>query len=164
MSKEGARLEVSPSVERVRAAAEAAGLSIDIVVLPAAVKTARLAADAVGCGVAQIANSLIFAGARSGRLVLLLASGGHRVDLEKAAAAVGEPLERADPGRVRAETGFAIGGVAPLGHLAPLPVWMDRGLLDHPVVWAAGGRAETVFSVDPADLARATGATVADLS
>jgi prolyl-tRNA editing enzyme YbaK/EbsC (Cys-tRNA(Pro) deacylase) len=155
---------MSPSVQRVREAAEAAGLTIEIVTLSVAAKTARLAAEAIGCDVGQIANSLIFAGAESGRLVLLLASGARRVDLDRAAAAVGEPLERADAGRVRAETGFAIGGVAPLGHLSPLPVWMDRTLLDHPVVWAAGGRAETVFSVAPAELARATGAVLADLS
>ena len=162
MSKEGQ--VVSPSVERVRAAAEAAGLRIEIVTLPVAAKTAKLAAEAIGCDVAQIASSLVFAGAESRRLALLLTSGGHRVDLGKAAEAVGEPLERADAGRVRAETGFAIGGVAPLGHLSPLPVWMDRTLLDHEVVWAAGGRAETVFSVAPTELARATGAVLADLA
>jgi prolyl-tRNA editing enzyme YbaK/EbsC (Cys-tRNA(Pro) deacylase) len=156
--------EASASVARVAEAARAAGLAIEIVTLPVAAKTAKLAAEAIGCEVAQIANSLVFAGAETGRLHLLLASGRHRVDLDKAAAAVGERLERADPARVRAETGFAIGGVAPLGHLAPLPVWMDRTLLDHAVVWAAGGRAETVFSAAPADLARATRASLAELA
>lgn len=155
---------LSPSVARVAEAARQARLDVEIVTLPVAAKTARLAAEAVGCEVAQIANSLIFAGAQSGRLVLLLSSGANRVDLDKAAAAVGERLERADAGRIRTETGFAIGGVAPLGHLTPLPVWMDRALLRHDIVWAAGGRAETVFSVAPAELARATGATLADLA
>ena len=155
---------LSPSVARVAKAARQTGLAIDIVTLPVAAKTAKLAAEAVGCHVGQIANSLIFAGARSGQLVLLLSPGGRRVDLDRAAEVVGEPLKRADPDRVRAESGFVIGGVAPLGHLTPLPVWMDRTLLDHDVVWAAGGRAETVFSVSPAELARATGATIADFT
>ncbi|MEL7173419.1 MAG: YbaK/EbsC family protein, partial [Pseudomonadota bacterium] len=88
----------------------------------------------------------------------------NRVDIEKVAASTGERLGRADPKRVRAETGFAIGGVAPIGHAAPVPVLMDRSLLDHDTVWAAAGAPDAVFAVAPQALAEATGARIIDVT
>jgi len=155
---------MSKSVNRVKAAAEAAGLSTEILRMPDSTRTAEEAAAACGCDVAQIVKSLIFKGAESGALKLLLVSGSNQVDLEKAAAAAGEPLERADPKEVREITGFAIGGVAPIGHLAPVATWMDETLLSHKTVWAAAGAPNAVFEVDPAALRDAAGATVAALS
>lgn len=151
---------MSSSVERVRTAAANAGLEIEIVQMPASTRTATQAAAACDCNVAQIVKSLVFQGADTGELKLFLASGRHQVDMDLARAAAGEPLARADPNRVRARTGFAIGGVAPLGHLQPLPTWIDETLLSFDTVWAAAGAPNAVFSVDPTTLQRATGASV----
>jgi len=131
--------------------------------MPASTRTAEEAAAACGCAVGQIVKSLVFQGNRSGRLYLLLVSGANRVDMAKAAAQAGEPLDRADPRLVRERTGFAIGGVAPIGHLEPCPVLMDEDLLAYEVVWAAAGAPNAVFSVDPAKLQQATQACVTEL-
>ncbi len=131
--------------------------------MPASTRTAEEAAAACGCAVGQIVKSLVFQGNRSGRLYLLLVSGANRVDMAKAAAQAGEPLDRADPRLVRERTGFAIGGVAPIGHLGPCPVLMDEDLLAYEVVWAAAGAPNAVFSVDPAKLQQATQARVTEL-
>lgn len=152
------------SVARVRAALSAAGLRAEVRRMPASTRTAEEAAAACGCSVAQIVKSLVFEGESTGRLILLLVSGAHRADPRLAAAAAGEGLKRADPRRVRAETGFAIGGVAPLGHLTASPVWMDETLMLFPTVWAAAGAPDAVFEVEPGALAAAAGATVAKLA
>lgn len=147
---------MSRSVDRVLQATEASGLDIRVRKMPASTRTAEDAAAACGCDVAQIVKSMIFEGAETGALKLLLVSGRHQADLALAAAAVGEPLGRADPKRVRAETGFAIGGVAPLGHLTPVPCWIDETLLAFETVWAAAGAPDTVFETDPRALQAAT--------
>ncbi|WP_308917773.1 YbaK/EbsC family protein [Jannaschia sp. LMIT008] len=145
---------------RVERALAELGLPTRVVRMPASTRTAAEAAATCGCAVAQIVKSMVFEGRSSGRLVLLLVSGAHDVDLDRAAAAVGEGLSRADPKRVRAETGFAIGGVSPVGHLAPIGAWMDASLLEHEVVWAAAGAPDAVFAAPPAALRDATGAAV----
>jgi prolyl-tRNA editing enzyme YbaK/EbsC (Cys-tRNA(Pro) deacylase) len=155
---------MSKSVNRVKAAAEAAGLATEILRMPDSTRTAEEAAAACGCEVGQIVKSLIFKGAESGALKLLLVSGSNQVDLAKAAAAAGEPLERADPKEVREITGFAIGGVAPIGHLVPVATWMDEDLLGYEKIWAAAGAPNAVFETGPAALRDAAGATVARLS
>ena len=109
-------------------------------------------------------KSLIFKGGGSGELKLLLVSGANQVDLEKAAALVGEPLERADPKEVREITGFAIGGVSPLGHPTPVATWMDETLLGFGTVWAAAGAPNAVFEVSPDALREAAEAKIAVLS
>lgn len=155
---------MSKSVKRVERALAAAGLTVETLKMPATTRTAQEAAAACGCDVAQIVKSLIFEGVESGKLVLLLVSGNHQVDMDRAAAVVGEALKRADPKRVREETGFAIGGVAPLGHKSAPPCWMDETLLDFSTVWAAAGAPDTVFEVNPHALRDAIGATTAVLS
>lgn len=150
---------MSKSVARVEAAAKAAGIAIEVRRTPQTTRTAQEAADACGCAVAQIVKSLIFEGARSGTLKLLLVSGAHDVDPDIAARIIGEPLVRADPKRVRKETGFAIGGVAPIGHLAPIDTWMDMALADHDLVWAAAGAPNAVFSIAPMALKTVSGAS-----
>jgi prolyl-tRNA editing enzyme YbaK/EbsC (Cys-tRNA(Pro) deacylase) len=154
----------SPSVARVRADAEARGLDIAPVRLDEGTRTAAEAARACGCTLDQIVKSIIFREAGSDRHLLFLTAGGNRVDPAKAAALAGAALEKADAAGVRASTGFAIGGVAPLGHLTPLPVWLDPKLLDYETVWAAAGTPNHVFSVAPRRLAKAVGATVADFT
>ena len=155
---------MSKSVNRVKAAAEAAGLTVEILRMPDSTRTAAEAAAACGCDVAQIVKSLIFKGGESGALKLLLVSGANQVDLEKAAALVGEPLERADPKEVREITGLAIGGVSPLGHMSPVETWMDETLLGFGTVWAAAGAPNAVFEASPDALKKAAGAAVAALS
>jgi prolyl-tRNA editing enzyme YbaK/EbsC (Cys-tRNA(Pro) deacylase) len=152
------------STDRVRAAAAAAGLPIDIVEMPASTRTAEDAAAACGTSVGQIVKSLIFRKRVSGDLVLLLVSGANRVDQAGMAETVGDALERVDADTVRAKTGFAIGGVAPLGSLSPLPTYMDADLLAYQLVWAAAGAPHAVFSAEPQALAAATGAKIVALT
>jgi prolyl-tRNA editing enzyme YbaK/EbsC (Cys-tRNA(Pro) deacylase) len=154
---------VSNSIARVEKAAAELGLAVEVRRLGNS-RTADDAALACGCAVGQIVKSLIFRGSRSGALVLLLVSGANRVDMARAAQAAGEPLARADADEVRARTGFAIGGVAPIGHIEAPRIWIDRDLLRFDVVWAAAGAPDAVFAVAPADLARATGAAPAQLA
>jgi prolyl-tRNA editing enzyme YbaK/EbsC (Cys-tRNA(Pro) deacylase) len=151
------------STDRVRAAAAAAGLPIEIREMPASTRTAEEAAAACGTSVAQIVKSLVFRKAQSGEPVLLLVSGKNRVDQTAVAAVVGEPLERVDADVVRSVTGFSIGGVSPLGSLTPLPTFMDADLLAFDTVWAAAGAPHAIFSADPAALAEAAGARVVAL-
>jgi prolyl-tRNA editing enzyme YbaK/EbsC (Cys-tRNA(Pro) deacylase) len=155
---------MSKSLRRVEAALAAAGLDAVLIEMPASTRTAPEAAAAAGCALDQIVKSILFLGASSGALRLFLAAGGNRICPKKASALAGEPLERAEPGLVRDRTGFAIGGVAPLGHLAPVTAWADPRLLDFPVVWAAAGTPRHVFSADPRRLVAAVGATLADFT
>jgi prolyl-tRNA editing enzyme YbaK/EbsC (Cys-tRNA(Pro) deacylase) len=148
------------STDRVRAAAEAAGLPLTIRAMPQSTRTAEDAAAACGTSVGQIVKSLIFRKAESGEPVLILVSGVNRVDQKAIKTAIGEALERMDADAVRAHTGFAIGGVAPLGALTPLATFMDADLLKFETVWAAAGAPNAVFAVDPKALAEATGATI----
>lgn len=152
---------MSQSLARVRAALQAAGLPAEIREMPTETRTAAQAAAAVGCELDQIAKSIVFRGEQTGRIRLFLTAGGRQVDAGLASALAGEALGRADAALVRAETGFAIGGVAPLGHLRPLIPFMDPRLMDFALVWAAGGTPRHVFALAPADLARATGAVIA---
>jgi prolyl-tRNA editing enzyme YbaK/EbsC (Cys-tRNA(Pro) deacylase) len=159
-----------PAIARVRAALGAAGATGEVVVLGDHARTAAAAAEQLGVAVAQIANSLVFAvpdpAAPAGRRPLLvLTSGAHRVDTAKVAALVGAPrLERADPDFVRERTGFVIGGVAPVGHLAPLQTLVDVALAEHDEVWAAAGHARTVFPTTFEELVRITDGTAAEVS
>lgn len=151
---------MSKSVKRVRAALEAAGVDIEIVEMPDSTRTAEEAAVACKAEVGQIVKSLIFEGEGSGELQLLLVSGDHQADMELAKQAVGEGLVRADVKRIRKETGFAIGGVSPVGHFSPLPTYMDEHLLDFDIVWAAAGGTNTVFPIASKVLLDITKATV----
>jgi prolyl-tRNA editing enzyme YbaK/EbsC (Cys-tRNA(Pro) deacylase) len=148
------------AAQRVAAAADNLGLSIAVMLMPDSTRTAEEAAAACGCRVGQIVKSLVFTGATSGRDVLLLVSGDNRVDEAGVAAHLGEALERPRGAHVRKVTGFAIGGIPPFGHAAPLATYMDEDLLAHDVVWAAAGTPNAVFSVDPKALQGATGARV----
>ena len=123
----------------------------------ASTRTAADAAAAIGCEVAQIAKSLIFRGANSGRAVLILASGVDRVDEKKAALAVGEPIARADADFVREATGFAIGGVPPVAHKTKPVVLIEESLMQLDEIWAAAGTPNAVFRLTPADLVELTG-------
>jgi prolyl-tRNA editing enzyme YbaK/EbsC (Cys-tRNA(Pro) deacylase) len=147
------------SVERVRAALRAAGHPDTITQFPAGTRTAADAAAAVGCDVAQIAKSIVF---RAGeRAVVVITSGANRVDLPRAEAALGVRLRKADADWVRLATGFAVGGVAPLAHLAPPLMLLDEDLMALDPIWAAAGSPRHVFQTTAAELRRITGAAVA---
>lgn len=148
------------SVDRVIEAAEAAGLAIEIQHMPDSTRTAAEAAAACGCAVGQIVKSLIFQREDSEELILALIAGDRQADLAQLAELVGGPLKRADPKQVRAQTGFAIGGVAPIGHLTEIRTFMDPTLQDHPRIWAAGGAPNAVFAIEPQLLQEITFATL----
>ncbi len=154
---------MSKSLARVTAALQAAGIASAPVEATGEIRTAEAAAADAGVAVNQIVKSILFQGT-SGRLFLFLTAGGNRVNLAKAAGLAGEALSRAEVETVRTVTGFAIGGVAPLGHLTPLPTFMDQRLLDFAEVWAAAGTPRHMFMADPQALGRATGATIADFT
>ncbi|WP_156250373.1 YbaK/EbsC family protein [Pseudactinotalea terrae] len=144
------------SITRFRAALAEAGGSGEIRILPDSVHTAALAAEALGCQVGAIANSLLFDG--GGAPVLILTSGAHRVDTDLVARTTG-PLTRADKDFVRTHTGQVIGGVSPIAHPAPIRTYIDPWLREHPVVWAAAGHPAAVFSTTYDELVRMTSAT-----
>ena len=147
--------------DRVKAALDALSLDCEVLTLPGSTRTAEEAAEAVGCTVGEIAKSLVF---RAGdQAVVAVASGGDRVDTARLSEAVGAEVGRADAGFVRAATGFAIGGVPPLGHAGPVALFMDRGLFRFARVWAAAGSPFSVFAIEPARLRDAAGAMIADL-
>ncbi|MBU9696337.1 YbaK/EbsC family protein [Rhodobacteraceae bacterium HSP-20] len=152
---------MSKSLARVTAALRAAGLTITPVETATETRTAQQAADAAGVHLDQIVKSILFAGETSGRLFLFLTAGGNQVAADRATALAGEPLGRADIATVRAVTGFAIGGVAPVGHLTPSPTFLDPRLMDFPTVWAAAGTPRHIFPIAPADLLRITAARTA---
>lgn len=158
------------SIARFRAELRARGGTGEIRVLPDAVHTAALAAQALGCETGAIANSLLFAVPDGDEPsppapLLLLTSGEHRVDTAAVAARLGVPaLRRADADFVRRHTGQVIGGVSPLAHPAPVPTYLDPWLRRHPVVWAAAGHPAAVFSTTYDELQRLTGATEVDVT
>lgn len=154
---------MSKSLARVAAALQAAGIPSVPVEAKGEIRTAEAAAAEAGVTVDQIVKSILFQG-ESGRLFLFLTAGGNRVDPGKAAALAGEPLSRAEVEVVRRVTGFAIGGVAPLGHLTPSPAFLDPRLLDFAEVWAAAGTPRHMFRADPQSLRHAAGATRADFT
>lgn len=155
---------MSKSLKRVEAALAAAGLAVDIRETDDSARTAEGAAAAIGCTVDQIAKSIIFRGEGTGHVVLFLTAGGNRVDPAKATAAAGQPLGKADADLIRAETGFAIGGVAPVGHLSPIAAFFDPRLLEFDTVWAAAGTPRHVFAIAPGELLRLTGAQLAEFT
>jgi prolyl-tRNA editing enzyme YbaK/EbsC (Cys-tRNA(Pro) deacylase) len=156
-------IRAGSSMARVSQAAARAGLAIRILKMAQSTRTAQEAADAAGCDVAQIVKSLVFENQGTGRLDLLLVSGAHDADMDYITKRYGLILKRCEVRRVRDETGFAIGGVAPIGHLTPIAVHMDRSLMDHAVVWAAAGRPDSIFSADPKALADAISAEIIDV-
>jgi prolyl-tRNA editing enzyme YbaK/EbsC (Cys-tRNA(Pro) deacylase) len=151
------------AVTRFKQAHSAAGGEGRVVILPDSVHTAALAAEALGCEVGAIANSLLFDA--DGRPALILTSGAHRVDTAKTAARIGVPaLKRASPEFVREHTGNVIGGVSPLGHPAPVPTWLDVDLRHYDEIWAAAGHPAAVFSTTYDELLSLTGATEVEVA
>jgi len=152
---------MSKSLKRVTAHMAELGIAHEILHVTVPTNTARQAADVVGCDVDQIAKSVIFRGQASGQAILFLTAGGNRVDGAKASDVAGEALGKADADLIRAQTGFAIGGVSPFGHLNPIRAFIDPRLLEFPVIWAAAGTPHHLFDIAPDLLAEKTGAITA---
>lgn len=148
------------SAQRVQQALDQANLTTKVVELPDSTRTAREAALAVGCQVGQIVKSLIFQTQGSHRPVLIMTSGINQVDEKIAGETIGEKIKLADPDYVRETTGFAIGGVSPVGHTQDLSIYVDRDLLSYDVIWAAAGTPHAVFRITPQDLVVLTEGTI----
>lgn len=151
---------LKPSAQRVQDAIHAQGFSNEVIELAESTRSAAEAAAAVGCDVAQIAKSLIFQGKQSGQALLIIASGANRVNEKIVAAHLGEKLSRPDADFVREQTGFAIGGVPPLGHAKPLTTLIDADLLTLDTIYAAAGHSHALFGLTPAELVQMTGGEV----
>jgi prolyl-tRNA editing enzyme YbaK/EbsC (Cys-tRNA(Pro) deacylase) len=153
-------MPLAPSAQKVQDALAALDLALDVKEFPQTTRTAAEAAAAIGCEVAQIAKSLVFKGKQSGKAILVITSGINRVNETRIAERVGEPIERPDADFVRAKTGFAIGGVPPVGHVEPLETLIDEDLFQLTELWAAAGTPNAVFRLTPADLLRMTNGRV----
>lgn len=149
-------MSLNSSAQKVQDALDRAGLALTVVTFPASTRTAAEAAAAIGCHVDQIAKSLIFKSVTTNRPILVIASGSNRVNEQCIQTVLGEAIGRADADFVREHTGFAIGGVPPVGHPTPLITFIDRDLLVFPEIWAAAGTPNTVFCLKPADLVTLT--------
>lgn len=155
--------QLSSSALKVQQALEALGLSLQVIEMPESTRTAQEAAQAVGCQVGQIVKSLVFKTKRSRRPILVVASGQNRVNEKKLEALLEEPLGKADADFVRQHTGFAIGGVPPVGHTELIETFVDEDLLQYEIIWAAAGTPKAVFRLTPNELVEITGGKVVDI-
>ena len=156
--------DLSASARRVQEALQEHGLDCQVVELPDSTRTAPEAAAAIGCQVAQIVKSLVFRGRHTDRPILVIASGANRVNEKRLGELAGEPVEKASADFVRERTGFAIGGVPPLGHAEPLLTFIDQDLLRYDIVWAAAGTPHAVFRLTPSQLTRVAGGKVTPIT
>lgn len=152
------------SAQRVQQAVHQLGYDFTVVEFDQSTRTSTDAATAIGCTVAQIAKSLVFRGKASKEAILIIASGVNRVDVKKVSRILGEKVSRADADFVREETGFAIGGIPPVGHKKKLITLIDEDLMQHQLVWAAAGTPHAVFRLTPEGLVKMTGGQVVSLA
>ncbi|MDF2763094.1 MAG: YbaK/EbsC family protein [Rhodospirillales bacterium] len=153
-----------PAAQRIQQLLAERDYDCQVVEFAETTRSSADAAAAIGCEVAQIAKSLVFRAKPSGRAVLVIASGANRVDEKAVAAALGEGLGKADAEFVRDRTGFAIGGVAPIGHATPPVTFIDEDLFRHETIWAAAGTPFSVFRLTPAQLVEMTAGRVLKLA
>ena len=151
---------MSKSLKRVIAALEDAGVDASPMEMPGETRTAQQAADAAGCALDQIAKSVILQDAETGVCFLFLTAGGNQVDVALASQAVDRPLAKADASAIRTVTGFAIGGVSPVGHLTPITAFIDPRLMEFDVIYAAAGTPRHIFPINPSKLVDITSARI----
>ena len=151
---------INPTAKKVQQALAALGCECRVIEFSESTRTAQEAAERAGCELGQIVKSLIFRGQKSGKAVLVLASGSNRVDEARLGELAGEPIGRADADFVRSVTGYAIGGVPPIGYTQPVDTYLDEDLLTYPTVWAAAGTPNAIFEIGPRELLRITQAKV----
>jgi prolyl-tRNA editing enzyme YbaK/EbsC (Cys-tRNA(Pro) deacylase) len=160
MSNEKTAHPLSLSARKVQEALKILGVTCEVCEMGKTTRTAQDAARSVGCDVGQIAKSLVFKGGTTRQAVLVITSGSNRVDEKKLSERIGEPVLKADADFVRQQTGFAIGGVPPVGHAQPIAVFIDEDLLTHSEIWAAAGTPQAVFRLTPQELQKITGGRV----
>jgi prolyl-tRNA editing enzyme YbaK/EbsC (Cys-tRNA(Pro) deacylase) len=153
-------MPLSPSAQKIQDQLKSLGFSYTVIEHAESTRTAQEAADRAGCALGQIVKSLIFKGKESGKPILVLTSGANRVDEKRISGYAGEPLGRADADFVRAVTGFAIGGVPPVGHLQNMETYIDEDFLQYPTIWAAAGTPNAIFELKTEDLQKMTGGRV----
>lgn len=156
--------QLSTSAQKIQEKLQTLGFSSQVVELPDSTRTAKEAAQAIGTSVEQIVKSLIFKARHSGKAILVVASGSNRVNEKRLSELVGEPIDKADADFVRQSTGFAVGGVPPLGHTHPLETYIDEDLLRYDDIWAAAGTPHAVFCLTPADLQKMTDGRVVTIA
>ena len=154
---------LSASAQKVQESLRNLGINCQVVELPGSTRTAADAASAVGCRVEQIAKSIIFQGKTSGRPVMVIASGSNRVNEKKLRDLISEPVKKADADFVRLHTGFAIGGVPPVGHANPIKIFIDQDLMGYAEIWAAAGTPHAVFKLTPQELTLMTKGRTVDI-
>ena len=148
--------QLSPSAQKVQDALRTQGFDLTVIEHAKSTRTAQEAAERVGVTLGQIVKSLIFKGKTSGKPILVLTSGANRVDEKRIRSYTGEKIGRADPDFVRAVTGYAIGGVPPIGHVQQMETYLDEDLMQYDIIWAAAGTPKAVFELTPGDLQRMT--------
>jgi prolyl-tRNA editing enzyme YbaK/EbsC (Cys-tRNA(Pro) deacylase) len=155
--------ELSSSAKRVQEILNASGKNYMVMELPDSTRTAKEAAQAIGCEVNQIVKSIVFTALRTRRAILVLASGTNRINEIKISSIIEEPIVKADGDFVRNATGFAIGGVPPVGYSSSVAIFIDEDLLQYEKVWAAAGTPHAVFALNPRDLPELTGGKLIDI-
>ncbi|MBI4761220.1 MAG: YbaK/EbsC family protein [Chloroflexota bacterium] len=153
-------MPLSPSAQKIQDILRSLGYDYTVIEHAESTRTAQEAAERAGCELGQIVKSLIFKGKESGKPILVLTSGANRVDEKRIAEYAGEPIVRADADFVRTVTGFAIGGVPPIGHVQKMETYLDEDFLQYQTVWAAAGTPNAIFELKTADLQKMTGARV----
>jgi prolyl-tRNA editing enzyme YbaK/EbsC (Cys-tRNA(Pro) deacylase) len=153
-------MPLSSSAQKVQDALKQLEYHYEVIEFTESTRTAEEAAERAGCEIGQIVKSLVFQGKKSGKPILILTSGANRVDIKRIKDHVEEKVGRADPAFVRERTGFAIGGIPPLGHLHPIATYVDEDLLQYEEIWAAAGTPNAVFKLDAAELPKMTGGKI----
>ena len=153
-------MPLSPTAQKVQDLLSSAGLNCKVVEFAESTRTSQEAADRAGCSLAQIVKSMIFQGKTTHKPILVLTSGVNRVDEKRISEHAGEPIGRADAYFVRTTTGFAIGGVPPIGHVQKMETYLDEDLLQYATIWAAAGTPNAIFELTPAALQKMTAGKV----
>jgi prolyl-tRNA editing enzyme YbaK/EbsC (Cys-tRNA(Pro) deacylase) len=156
-------MALSATAQKVQDLLTSLGFTCEVIEFQESTRTAQEAADRAGCTLGQITKSLIFKGRTTGKPILVLTSGANRVDEKRISAYAGEPIGRADADFVRAVTGFAIGGVPPLGHAQKMETYLDQDLMQFKTIWAAAGTPNAIFELTPGDLQKMSGAKVVEV-
>jgi prolyl-tRNA editing enzyme YbaK/EbsC (Cys-tRNA(Pro) deacylase) len=153
-------MTLSPTAQKVQDLLTSGGYDCKVIEYAESTRTSQEAADRAGCTLGQIAKSLIFKGKTTHKPVLVMTSGLNRVDEKRVGGYAGEPIGRADADFVRAATGFAIGGVPPLGHSQTIETYLDEDLMQYATIWGAAGTPNAIFELTPADLQKMTGGRI----
>lgn len=155
---------LSPSAQKIQTLLNDLGYAYTVIEYAESTRTAQEAADRAGCELGQIVKSLIFKGKESGKPILVLASGANRVNEKKIGEFAGEMIVKPDADFVRTVTGFAIGGVPPIGHARAMETYLDEDFLNYKSIWAAAGTPNAIFELETEDLQKMTSGKVVSIT